>query len=318
MPQEDENWGSRAVNGRDWGTSARCIDSSLQSLLHLMEKLTREAGVRDSFDGGAPLMPLSSTSASPFCRASLPLDLGVHHAMDIQLVPSEKGTVRMEIEESPTQQNELTDLERRRRKQNFKKLKRMSVFMAASQSDEPVVRGRQSMFQSRRSVLGPTIEVAALQFLPSCDLREGEEESLDGEPPDIFTSTVLSGVFSFLTEPELLRKASSVCTSWAEAAATAHANLMLAGLGRLALTEYDMGGEDDDSIVSDDDDDDESLSARPHHRVHRNTIAESMEKSWASLLQAFPFGQFLSEGGFKKVYKVYNATVGQEEAVSVM
>jgi hypothetical protein len=49
-----------------------------------------------------------------------------------------------------------------------------------------------------------------------------------------------------------------------------------------------------------------------------HSVARSMERSWQYLNTLHPWGCFLSEGAFKKVYKVYNARVGVDEALSVM
>jgi serine/threonine protein kinase len=43
-----------------------------------------------------------------------------------------------------------------------------------------------------------------------------------------------------------------------------------------------------------------------------------MERSWHFLNDKFPWATFLSEGAFKRVYRVWNSTVNAEEAVSVM
>lgn len=198
--------------------------------------------------------------------------------------------------------------------------------MATSQPSEVVgVPGRQSLFlpRSRLTTFESSAKRASLidmdfQRLDIC--KQAEEP---GSAPDIFAvDAVVVNIFSFLTETELLMKASVVSTSWADGAATAHANLMLASLGSTDVPEEDADSESEDdqgSVASADIEEDAgSTSAPAGISSLRNTVAASMERRWSSLTRSFPTGQFLSEGGFKVVYKVWNAAVGQEEAVSVM
>ena len=44
----------------------------------------------------------------------------------------------------------------------------------------------------------------------------------------------------------------------------------------------------------------------------------SMEKSWCTFLDKYPFGKFLSEGSFKQVFRVWNSCATGAEAISVM
>ena len=59
----------------------------------------------------------------------------------------------------------------------------------------------------------------------------------------------------------------------------------------------------------------DSISEAP---TQSNSIATSMEWDWKDLTNLFPWGCFLSEGAFKRVYRVMNTQVGCEEAISVM
>jgi len=127
-------------------------------------------------------------------------------------------------------------------------------------------------------------------------------------------SSVLSQMFLFLCEEELLCSASVVCSQWFDEATNAHASLMLISVGcntdvinrpSTELVEEDNISIDNEAIV----DSNEALG---------NSIAKSMERSWDYLMKSFPWASFLSEGAFKRVYKVWNTTMKSEEAISVM
>jgi hypothetical protein len=42
--KQDENWGSCPVQGRDWGGSFRCNDSTVEELTTRLDGSSREAG----------------------------------------------------------------------------------------------------------------------------------------------------------------------------------------------------------------------------------------------------------------------------------
>jgi hypothetical protein len=122
----------------------------------------------------------------------------------------------------------------------------------------------------------------------------------------VLSEAILARVLSYLNESDMLVRAAPVCTAWADAAALAHANLMFASLGC---------DEEDDASV-DLFDEENCIDLPPCGQV-TNSRAVSMERDWKFLTHVFPWGQYLSEGGMKKVYKVYNATAKAVEAVSV-
>lgn len=133
----------------------------------------------------------------------------------------------------------------------------------------------------RSSILAPDEFLSEKQQQP-----EEEISSFLGNPE------ALARVFEFLDESELLCKASLVCTAWADAAATAHADRMLASV---------QCGEENQK-----------------EDVGPSSLARSMEWSWSTLNERFPWGCFLSEGSFKQVFRVHNGAVNACEAVSVM
>jgi hypothetical protein len=113
---------------------------------------------------------------------------------------------------------------------------------------------------------------------------------------------ILTPMLLFLNESELLCTASLVCSQWADAATEAHALLMRASVGGSNESDEDSVSEDALAVPTSD-----SIS-----------IAKSMERSWSFLTSKFPWASFLSEGSFKRVYRVWNSSVQAEEAVSVM
>jgi len=112
---------------------------------------------------------------------------------------------------------------------------------------------------------------------------------------------ILAAVFSFLNERELLCKVSPVSLLWTEACTEAHAHLMLSSVGC--------------SITPDAHDDHDDLDDTETENL---SIMHSMEKSWKYLVNQYPWACFLSEGAFKRVFKVWNSSTEAEEAVSVM
>jgi len=190
----------------------------------------------------------------------------------------------------------------RRRKVSFAKHKRISLW--ASATDGPLLPSKKPLFRvmqgfGRVDEIRPSL--APLEEFPSRDsVTRGDFSPIADEPSvPLIDGDILPSVFSFLDESELLTKAALVSTTWADAATTAHAAMMLASVG---YNECSEGDEDDIEEVSG------SCSSLP----------QSMQRDWVYLNTRFPWGCFLSEGAFKRVYKVHNTAVGAEEALSVM
>jgi hypothetical protein len=112
-------------------------------------------------------------------------------------------------------------------------------------------------------------------------------------------------IFGYLNEHELMCTASLVNSKWADAAAHAHANLMMSSIG-CAGDEEEL---DDDESVED------------HSLKGKDTackVSGIVERPWQYLVEKYPWACFLSEGAYKSVYKVFNYTHKVEEAISVM
>jgi len=103
----------------------------------------------------------------------------------------------------------------------------------------------------------------------------------------------MANVFSFMGENDLMATASTVNLQWADWATDAHVNLL-----RASVPSQDaVGGVDEDKTV-------------PREPI--------LERSWKFLHGRFPWACFLAKGGAKTVYRVHNAAVNGEEALSVM
>ena len=138
---------------------------------------------------------------------------------------------------------------------------------------------------------------------------------MEGTPVNtIVGSPAFSCVLSFLSEGGLIHAASLVCTAWADAAAEALGNLMLVSVG-CDPSLNDKGNNDDCS--RDEDDETDSVAVRSVSPAY-SSVAKSMERDWSYLMHRFPWARFLSDGSFKRVYKVWNDSCRGYEALSVM
>jgi len=124
----------------------------------------------------------------------------------------------------------------------------------------------------------------------------------------ITESNLFLVVLSFLEGGDLIHSVSLVSTRFADFAAEALGNLMLVSVG---CEPYSSGAK----FLSDHSDlmDNHDLSL-----VGQPSLSKSMEKGWQCLIRQFPWAMYLSDGAFKRVYKVWNDYCGAYEAISVM
>jgi hypothetical protein len=197
----------------------------------------------------------------------------------------------------------------RRRMLSFAKRKRMSLWASTTQSVGPLIPTQNNLFRTHKS-LGRVSECLHKNLSDEHAFHDQEigspgsttNDDIQATPCEsILDDLVMPLVFGFLTDNELVCSASMVCRAWADAATTASVKYMLASVG------HSDGCDDSDE-------DDESNDCN----IEKSTTVPSMERSWSYLNTEFPWGLFLSEGSFKKVYKVYNCRMEQEEAISVM
>ena len=109
-----------------------------------------------------------------------------------------------------------------------------------------------------------------------------------------------------------METASLVSTRFGGFAAEALENLMLASVGCNPWTIGKNLGctEDDESSL------DDANNEKP--RGHLPPYAKPLLTEWSRIVHQFPWAQFISDGAFKKVFKVWNRRCGLYEAISVM
>jgi hypothetical protein len=198
----------------------------------------------------------------------------------------------------------------RRRQTTIAKHKRMSLIVSATYPTASLQNNRKSLFvrppdRAVTSVEPLPEKLSAIPAFPS-SVETDSCASLPGSAYDIALKDedIMHLIFGYLNEYELMCTASLVNSKWADAAAHAHANLMMLSIG-CAGDEGEIG--DDESI------DDQSLKGK-----ETCAVSGIVERPWQYLVESYPWACFLSEGAYKSVYKVFNYTHKVEEAISVM
>jgi len=184
----------------------------------------------------------------------------------------------------------------RRRQTAFAKHRRMSLFASAVNPADTFSKQRKSLFVRQPTVFPVSKQTLLLESAPeffsqhATVINESTSESFNSfEESPLDNSEVLRMIFDFLEENELLLVVGLVSTKWSDAATHSHANLMLS-----------------------------SVACCDQEKVYDYDNATGSQRSWEYLTTTFPWACFLSEGAFKRVYKVFNHTCQAEEAISVM
>lgn len=329
MPQISKGrWDYQPIHGFDWGESEKCDDRVLKALATRFEE-------RKSFLGR--LLP--STNATPANFGSVLNEIRAVRASSITLgIDDEAESCSSRVEEddfeSIEEPNYLPDddvpsfenfdikehikpaRQQKRREKSLAKRNRMSICVSAMGSPRPFrlpsIHGKKSFANLDSSLrnfqeqLGSLSESVPL-FCPSQPqiVSDQIQEALQMD-------SILLRVFSFLTESQLMLNASPVCTKWSDVATDALANLMLISVG---CSNALINGTHEDDIS----DDCVSVDEIENCEITvSNSVAKSMQRSWDFLCSRFPWAMFLSEGSFKRVYKVWNRSIQREEAISVM
>lgn len=173
----------------------------------------------------------------------------------------------------------------------------MSLFASAVNPTEAFSRQRKSLFVRKPGILSARKKKIFLESAPeffsqhtSLDINKNiSPRSRYYKESPLDDSDVLRMIFDFLGEKELLSVVGLVSRKWSDAATHSHANLMLSSVANCNT-----------------------------ETVHDTSDATTMRRSWDYMMTTFPWACFLSEGAFKRVYKVFNHTRQEEEAVSVM
>ena len=218
------------------------------------------------------------------------------------------GAVDFDVEESEIEEAEDLVAEYpvkflKKSKKSFAKFHRMSIFASESLPSEHLPDHKKLFAMSRPS--GSPSKVYSTLHESAPDLFRVDEHRSSSDTVDPLTDEkILVNILSYLDQNDLLVKAFSVSHAWAEAATTAHAQSLMLRFGfseRISVPESD----------TDLDSDSESSTSEAWY-------SGEMDRSWKDMLSSFPWGHYLSEGTFKRVYKVHNAQKGCVEALAVM
>jgi serine/threonine protein kinase len=283
---EPKGWGSQPIQGKDWGGSEKCDDAIIALLVIRLDDTVAFEGRGDAL------------SCASFGKSSNALEFDIEASNHID----EENSVNVEnigsdIFLSPYHEKKFL----KRRVSEMNKLRRMSLWATMSQGVMSSTSGRLSGLRKVGASICPADKVYAMNADPSRCLSELKEdvfpefESITIKTDSVLPSeqiiaheSIMSHVFSYLNENDLVRTASSVCTAWADLAATAHARLIFTSF----VAESDMA-------------------------TDRLQCSHS-ERTWKEVHSLFPWVCYLAEGGAKRVYKVYNRLAGAKEALSIM
>ncbi|CAJ1903870.1 unnamed protein product [Cylindrotheca closterium] len=295
VTKPDLGWGSCPVSGRDWGASESCSPNIIEELVRRFDQSGIEAGIVDD-----TMIPQNSWNSSE--SSSNRFDLELEAAGNEQ--ESSNNSFEIPGDNFGSGLDPILQTKQDRRRQtSFAKHARMSLIASAVNPNGPIVNGRKSLFdRPSRVFLGTDFALAErLEATPA--FAPSNDATLDDPACSRRTALadagVLETILSFLNEPELLCTASLVSIHWADCATQAHANMMLMSVG--CASESDTESNDDGSIVEEE-----------------MQTCGFMEREWGFLVSNFPWACFLSEGAFKRVYKVFNHNHRVEEAISVM
>ena len=204
----------------------------------------------------------------------------------------------------------------KKQRASFAKHKRMSLCST--------VQSRYSMNYTdnlnRKSVCALTKRRSVI-FTP---ILEQPSNTSNHQEENIFNnSSILFRILSHFTEPELICSISLVSTYWYEISSRAQATLMLVSVGcstSAMIPDENTKSNCSDVLLESTKDDvsiEETISSKID-TTSSSSVSKSMEWEWKQLIANFPWGCFLSQGAFKKVYRVMNVNVMAEEAISVM
>jgi serine/threonine protein kinase len=347
------DWSSHQ-KGRDWGVGRSCPEYILQELIRRFEDRYTSEGNEleksfDAPDGNSPSSSIFESFKMPGAGARTS-NLGFEYEADVgtgmrDVTSDPEEEEEEDEEEEEEEEDDFTEIklaprasglvrqnsvgasllsvlhltgsaiyidgevgdEKRNRRRMGSLAKHRRVSLCAQMADSrKSLRPRKSSFAAidREAVLLGRKSILPSKFgLKEDRLHEIVEDDSVVELCAVQQATssmkILANVFSFLSEVELLMVTTPVCSFWADASAEAHANLMLVSVG--------CAGPDITDI-----DDDVDVEMEP------TSIALAMERPWSYLVDRFPWACFLSEGAFKRVYKVWNSAVQAEEALSVM
>ncbi|KAG7361353.1 protein kinase domain containing protein [Nitzschia inconspicua] len=310
----EECWGSCEVEGRDWGSSVPCDPEILEILMVELDQNCSEC-VPGDCSRKSPLITLS-TLAKDKSDNELPEDRHMHESnflssSTLEITSYPGARVQFDKSEDALLGNETGKASIRdfsRREKSLAKRRRTALFATANDPVKTIREARKSMFvqlsqislaKSKALLPESSPEFFSLNALDGHVLFDKQLSAVAQSPLD--DRDILEGILDFLQEKELLLSASLVSRRWFEAATNSHANLMLSCVG----------------CESDDFESESYREALPSTQQANHALS-LMERPWEYLTSTFPWASFLSEGAYKRVYKVFNRKFRVEEAVSVM
>mmetsp|Transcript_3999 Transcript_3999/g.10462 ORF Transcript_3999/g.10462 Transcript_3999/m.10462 type:complete len:1482 (-) Transcript_3999:1127-5572(-) len=304
--RQNDAWGSRPFNNHDWGNSASCEANITLKLFQRFCQVRKRAGFNECPD---EILPNDLGSSYPgldfepvshyyeeFESSSTPsffVDTNIRLS-----VPSHSGFGSAESNNLNTQglNDPFSSRAVRRRQTTFAKHRRMSLFASAVNPAGTFSKQRKSLFVSQSSRFSDSKKNIFRESAPEFFLQHNSpmlqdsicDRSSFSETSPLDDIEILRIIFDFLEEEELLFAVGVVSRKWSDAATHSHANLMLSSVAECEIEK----GYDESALKS--------------------------RRSWEYLTSNFPWACFLSEGAFKRVYKVFNNKCQEEEAISVM
>mmetsp|Transcript_25409 Transcript_25409/g.52610 ORF Transcript_25409/g.52610 Transcript_25409/m.52610 type:complete len:1640 (-) Transcript_25409:224-5143(-) len=315
MPKKAENWGSQPIPGKDWGASQVSSEESMVACGEVFAKAWFSSDFHDSeaesneyrmhlsddteiflmgyfdeiekYDRGGVMSDDDFEDSIVFgkCEGGKPGNFIFSRSDSVGGTALALLHLSDDVEDfTPSPKHN------KRRSMKIAKLTRMSLCAAATDFHAPKQRLRFSNSPIKKASVS----------------HSGETFQR------IIRSTLFSAILSFLDERELIHIVSLVCTSWADAAADALSTLMLVSVG-CDPTHVENRTDDDSDLIDELDSleiNDEPMRLPP--------TSKSMEIDWDLFINRFPWAQYLSDGAFKRVYRVWNNDFNVYEAISVM
>ena len=302
-----DDWGSRPMLGRDWGESSQCCDMTIDACnqifakswctsdFHANEDICSQYGLVMSAEEESSLWEHynARNDTSMKCEVGELQSrkrIGFHRHGSV----GASAFAHLHIDDDEVKATSQHQNEDKKRSKKLRKMRRMTLFAAASGFLQPSRRFRLSVSPSKKA-------------LPLACVEEDEEVPFER----IMECQAFSAILSFLSERELLHRASLVSSAWADASAEALGNLMLISVGCSPSLISDSHNDE----LSDVEDNDDNMKVAAKGTSPK---AKSMQKEWTDVLNTFPWANFLSDGAFKRVYKVWNGALNSYEAISVM
>ena len=299
MPKQVENWGSRPIKGKDWGNSTCCDSSALKCCTRVFAQswfksdFNNNVGMCDTYKISFPDNEQSSLHESYNSDSDVEIDED-YDGFDLSPVAPPAYKLKLRRDDSvggsalallnlgDDKDTNPSKKHASRRSLKLRKYRRMSLCATASDFSMPKIPPNKQIIN-----------------LPDVSLMN----DIVGK------GRILTSILSYFDLAELLQSTCLVNTIWADASTEVIGSLMLASVG--CNPNYDDEDLDLDTPR------DEWVDKTNSQVSKSSSIARSMERDW-TYFENFTSGKFLSEGAFKKVFKVWNKHHRIYEALSVM